>query len=265
MTWTLTIAYVAAGLVLVAALRVRADEAVLRRLKEHPPVSPRGPASPEERSFPPDAEASPGAGELLRVRAACGGALALLALTAWPSWGPGALLLAAMLGAGGAALPRFVEGRRRAARRAMLAVAVPDLLDLVAVSVSAGLTPRLALDRAAATLAGPLGAQLQRARGGVAMGASWRLALKELAGREGLEELSRLARVLERGDRLGTPVAERLRRLAREVRADRRAAEEERARRAPVVMLFPLVFLFLPAFVLAALVPAVLVATRGIP
>jgi tight adherence protein C len=69
---------------------------------------------------------------------------------------------------------------------------------------------------------------------------------------------------LEQGQRLGVPVAVRLRDLAREVRAERRSRREERARRAPVAMLFPLVFLILPAFVLAAVVPAVLVAVRGV-
>jgi acyl transferase domain-containing protein len=59
-------------------------------------------------------------------------------------------------------------------------------------------------------------------------------------------------------------VAERLRALARDVRAERRSVQQERAHRAPVTMLFPLVFLILPAFVLAAVVPAVLVATDGL-
>jgi tight adherence protein C len=89
--------------------------------------------------------------------------------------------------------------------------------------------------------------------------------IRRVAARTGLPELLRLAVTLERSERLGTPVAGRLRDLAREVRADRAARSEERARRAPVAMLFPLVFLILPAFVIAAVVPALLVATRGLP
>jgi tight adherence protein C len=80
-----------------------------------------------------------------------------------------------------------------------------------------------------------------------------------------LRDMRRLAAALERGQRLGAPLADQLRRLARDVRDERRARAEERARRAPVLMLFPLVFLILPAFVLAAVIPAVVVATRGIP
>jgi tight adherence protein C len=85
-----------------------------------------------------------------------------------------------------------------------------------------------------------------------------------VADRTALPELRRLAVTLERSERLGTPVAGRLRDLAREVRAERAVRREERARRAPVAMLFPLVFLILPAFVVAAVVPALLVATSGL-
>jgi tight adherence protein C len=88
--------------------------------------------------------------------------------------------------------------------------------------------------------------------------------LEGAAESAGVPELRRLAVTLRRADRLGSPVAERLRDLAADVRAERRAQREERARRAPVRMLFPLVFLILPAFVLSAVVPALIVATRDI-
>jgi tight adherence protein C len=98
----------------------------------------------------------------------------------------------------------------------------------------------------------------------VELGESWAAVLRRPAQRLDLRDLRRLSSTLEQSSRLGSPVAERLRGLAREVRAERRDREEERARRAPVAMLFPLVFLILPAFVLAAVVPTILVATRGI-
>jgi tight adherence protein C len=174
------------------------------------------------------------------------------------------IVLAALLGTAGFRLPDFLLARGGTGSRARVSAAVPDLLDLVAVSVTAGLTPRLALDRATDSVPGPLAAELRRARREVVLGTSWRRALRAMAVRTGVTEVRGLAVTLERGERLGIPVAEHLRALAREVRAERRASDEERARRAPVLMLFPLVFLILPAFVLAAVVPAVLVATRGI-
>ena len=154
------------------------------------------------------------------------------------------------------------KGRRR--KDVELAAAMPDLLDVLAVSVTAGLSPRLALERAPDLLPGPVGAVLTSIRREVELGTTWSRALHSAAAAFDLEEFRRLAVTLSRAERLGSPVAERLRDLAIEVRAERRARREERARRAPIQMLFPLVFLILPAFVLAAVVPALLVATRDL-
>jgi tight adherence protein C len=142
--------------------------------------------------------------------------------------------------------------------------AVPDLLDVVALSVTAGLTPRLALERGRQAVGGPLAEELERAAGQVALGQTWRTSLRDAAARSNLDGLRRLAVTLERSQRLGAPVAEQLRSLAADVRAERYARAEERARRAPVLMLFPLVFCILPAFVVSALLPIVLVAVRDV-
>lgn len=161
---------------------------------------------------------------------------------------------------GAAARHRVRLGRELTGTRA----AVPDLLDLLAVSVTAGLSPRLALERAPDLLDGALGEVLLTVRRDVALGSSWHVALEDAATSAGVAELRRLAITLRRAERLGAPLAERLRELASQVRNERRAQREERARRAPVQMLFPLVFLILPAFVVAAVVPALIVATRDI-
>jgi tight adherence protein C len=178
---------------------------------------------------------------------------------------PTAMLTLPVLALAGYRLPGFIAARARKARQVEMAATVPDLLDIVAVSVTAGLSPRLALDRSSEVVGGPIASELAGIRHEVSLGGTWRSGLRDAADRLGLPELRRLAVVIEQGQRLGTPVSDRLRSLAREVRAERRARREERARRAPVVMLFPLVFLILPAFVLAAVVPAVLVAIRGVP
>lgn len=151
---------------------------------------------------------------------------------------------------------------RRVARAqlARRSAEVPNLLDLLAISVKAGLSPRLALDRATEVMSGPLQELLERLRRDVALGTPWRIVLQQT----GIVELDRLALTLDRAERLGTPIGEHLRDLANDVRFERRLLREERARRAPVQMLFPLVFLILPAFVLSAVVPALIVATRDI-
>jgi tight adherence protein C len=189
----------------------------------------------------------------------------LIGLTAWPMGEVAAGCAAAALAWGGFGLPEFLLVRRAAALRRRVANDVPNLLDLLSVCVTAGLSPSAALERAAESIRGPLRQPLDRARKEVSLGGSWRSALRGLADRVVLREVRRLAMALERGQRLGAPLADQLRRLARDVRDERGALAEERARRAPVLMLFPLVFLILPAFVLAAVIPAVVVATRGIP
>lgn len=172
---------------------------------------------------------------------------------------------ALLLAGAGFRLPDFLLARTRAARRLRMEDAVAPMLDVLSLSVAAGLTPRLALERVTEMVEGPLGTELRAARHDVSLGAPWREALRGVAARTGLRDLRRLAVTLDRSERLGAPVSANLRWLAREVRSERRAAAEERAQRAPVLMLFPLVFLILPAFVLAAVVPAVLVAARGLP
>jgi tight adherence protein C len=276
MTWLVAAGYVAAGWLLLRAVATRADPYLARSLShiggETAPtrgwieaITRRLPLRRSRDNLARLAAASrlpSGAVEhalAWKVLLAAGGAAIGMA-----AGSPLGTLAFPVLAMAGYRLPEFVLGRRVRQMRAREAARVPDLLDVVAVCVTAGLTPRLALDRAAESVGEPLGGELLRARHEVGLGGSWRHALLGVAMRCGLEEVRRLAGVLERSERLGTPVADPLRELARTVRAERRAREEERARRAPVAMLFPLIFLILPAFVLAAVVPAVLVATRGV-
>lgn len=249
MTWVVAGAYVVAGWLMLAGLSFR-DHALSERVTGRSRIC--APAGVLARRLAHSRVFS----------AVCG---SLLGLSAWRSGVLATSAVTIVLGAAGWRLPDLLLARRKASLRTRASAAVPDLLDLVAVSVTAGRSPRLALEGAPEAVGGPLGAELDRARRAVSLGASWRAELRESANRSGLPELRRLALVLERSQRLGGPVADRLRELAREVRADRRLRQEERARRAPVVMLFPLVFLILPAFVLAAVIPALLVATSGLP
>jgi tight adherence protein C len=247
-TWALAGALVLAACAFASAIRVR--------------------AKPPRRVLELIGERSPGPGRNMirlsdpRLLGLAGLVLGGTAALASPST---ALLTAPVLALAGYRLPGFVAARARKARHVEMAATVPDLLDIVAVSVTAGLSPWLALDRSSEAVVGPIASELAAIRHEVTLGGTWRTGLRDAADRLGLPELRRLAVVMEQGQRLGAPVSDRLRSLAREVRAERRARREERARRAPVVMLFPLVFLILPAFVLAAVVPAVLVAIRGVP
>ncbi|HEY7283530.1 MAG TPA: type II secretion system F family protein, partial [Actinomycetota bacterium] len=98
----------------------------------------------------------------------------------------------------------------------------------------------------------------------VDLGARWRDELRDMAERLRLGDLRRSVMAMTRTESLGTPLAESLRRRADEVREARRAAAAERARKAPVKMLFPLVFMILPAFLLLTVVPVLLSTLRSV-
>jgi tight adherence protein C len=109
---------------------------------------------------------------------------------------------------------------------------------------------------------GPLADELAAALADVDLGARWRERLERLSVDLGVTDLGRTIAVLIRSESIGSSTIEPISILAEEIRGARRAAAGERARKAPVQMLFPLVFLVLPAFLLLTVVP-VLVATLG--
>jgi tight adherence protein C len=177
----------------------------------------------------------------------------------WPG-----LLLTPVLAIAGSRLPSIVAGRATGRRRAAIDADVPQLLDLLAAASSAGLSAQLALRRAVDAIDGPLAGELAAALSRVDLGARWRDELGELAERSGSSDLRRSVSVLSRTETLGVSLEESTAELAATVRAARRAAVTERARTAPVKMLFPLVFLVLPAFLLLTVVPVLLTTLRSI-
>lgn len=150
--------------------------------------------------------------------------------------------------------------RRR--RRKALEREVPQFLDLLASAAAGGLAAPRAVDRAVQELRGPLATELAVVLERVSLGHRWRDELLAIAERLGLADLRRAVVVLTRSEKLGVSLAASTADLAAEVRASRRALAEERARKAPVKMLFPLVSMVLPAFLLLTVVP-VLVSTLG--
>ncbi|MEX2422063.1 MAG: type II secretion system F family protein, partial [Actinomycetota bacterium] len=141
---------------------------------------------------------------------------------------------------------------------------VPTLLDLLAVATSSGLPPQLAFRRAVDAAEGPLAEELRSVLNVTALGGRWRDELRATSARLGLPDLQRLVGALTRSEALGTSLAEEIPRLANDVREARSAAATERARAAPVKMLFPLVFLILPAFLLLTVVPVLVTTVRSI-
>ena len=179
--------------------------------------------------------------------------------------GPAPVPLLAPVGAAGAMLiPDLALARAVRRRRARIESQLPQFLDLLAAGSTAGLSALLALRRAAESVRDPLAGELHLLLERVDLGARWREELRDMAERLRLGDLRRAVMAMTRTESLGAPLAESLRRRADEVREARRAAAAERARKAPVKMLFPLVFMILPAFLLLTVVPVLLSTLRSI-
>ncbi len=173
-------------------------------------------------------------------------------------------LIAPVLAFAGFRFPDIVVAR--AARRRLVSadVELPQFLDVLAAASLAGLSGPLALRRATEAIRGPLADELAKVVRAVDLGGRWRDELRKCAARLGLPDLRRTVAALTRSESLGASLSEALSDLAEQVRASRRAAATERARKAPVKMLFPLVFLVLPAFLLLTVVPVLLTTLQSI-
>jgi Flp pilus assembly protein TadB len=161
-------------------------------------------------------------------------------------------------------VPDVVLARRVAHRTARMDEELPQLLDLLAAASHAGLGGPLALRRAVDAVRGPLADELRVVLTAVDLGGRWREELRSAADRLELPDLHRTVTALSRTDTLGSSLSDAIMELATRVRDARRAALTERARKAPVKMLFPLVFLVLPAFLLLTVVPVLLSTLRSI-
>ena len=190
-----------------------------------------------------------------------GGCLVVMPAVALPFPIPLLVLVACLVGFRLRHLPAQRRDRRRA--RAVDAE-IPQLLDLLAAGSSAGLAAPLALRRAADGLRGPLSDEVRMTTEAVELGARWRVELHAMSDRLDLPDLRRTVSVLTRTETLGSSLEAATAELATTVRQARRAAITERARAAPVKMLFPLVFLVLPAFLLLTVVPVLLTTVQSI-
>ena len=173
-------------------------------------------------------------------------------------------LLGLMLGSIAFRAPDIAVARTVRLRLAAADREIPVMLDLLAVATSAGLPAQLAFRRAVEASEGPLADELRPVLNATDLGGRWREELRAVCERLDLPDLRRVVGTLGRSETLGSPLSDELARLARDVREVRRASATERARLAPVKMLFPLVFLVLPAFLLLTVVPVLVTTVRSI-
>jgi tight adherence protein C len=143
-------------------------------------------------------------------------------------------------------------------RREQLRAALPDALDLLAVSVEAGLGLDGAVAKLTEHMEGPLADEFGLTLSEMRIGESRAEALKRLGERADTPEVSSFTRSIIQADQLGTSLGRILRVQAADTRLRRQAAAEERAMKAPIKMLFPTVLFIFPAMFLVILGPAIL-------
>jgi tight adherence protein C len=191
------------------------------------------------------------------LRVICGGAGFLAFST--PLFVRPHLLLALAAAALGYLLPAMVLARLAAARQRRIQLSLPDALDLMVVSVEAGLGLDQALQRVGdelATTHRDLSDELRLVNLELRAGKARPEALRNLAERTGVDDLSSLVAVLVQTDKFGTSVAQSLRVHSDTLRTKRRQRAEEAAAKTGVKMVFPLVFCIFPAIWVVTIGPA---------
>jgi tight adherence protein C len=170
----------------------------------------------------------------------------------------GAILPALALGGTAFMIPDIVVGSRARRRREQIRAQLPDALDLLAVSVEAGLGFDGAITKVTENLDGALCEEFALTLNEIRIGESRPDALKKLAQRTATPELASFTRAIIQADQLGISLGRILRVQATDTRLRRQAAAEERAMKTPVKMLFPTVAFIFPAMFLVILGPAIL-------
>jgi tight adherence protein C len=170
----------------------------------------------------------------------------------------GAVLGVAGCGGLGWWLPSQVVKDRARRRLAEIDYELPELIDLLVVTIEAGLGFVGSLQMAAKRLHGPLGDELRLTLQEQNMGLSISEALHNTMLRTDTPAMRSFVRSVTQGERLGVSIGQIMRDLAGEMRRRRRASAEERAQKAPIKILFPLVFLIFPAMFIVLLGPALM-------
>jgi tight adherence protein C len=174
------------------------------------------------------------------------------------SGGAGVLLFGLALGGIGFIGPDYVVSMRARKRRESIKSQLPDALDLLAVSVEAGLGFDGAISKLTDHMDGPLTEEFALTLNEIRIGEGRSDALKKLAERCDTPEVSGFTRAIIQADQLGISLGRILRVQATDSRLRRQAAAEEKAMKAPIKMLFPTVMFIFPAMFLVILGPAFL-------
>ncbi len=175
--------------------------------------------------------------------------------------------LALIFGVAGAGLgymaPEFWLGGKARKRSWSMVLQLPDALDLLTISVEAGLGFDAALAKVVEKMEGPLVNEFRQALAEIRMGRTRRDALRDVVTRADAQPISNFIGAIIQAEQLGVPIAKVLQIQSQQLRIERRQRAEEMAAKAPVKMLFPMVGCIFPTIFIVILGPAIISVMSG--
>lgn len=196
---------------------------------------------------------------LMAAKVTLAAGLAVVSLVALPAAGFGVvrtIVLAPFLAFVGYYLPEWILRSRSAQRQDEIRRALPDSLDLLSITVEAGLGFEAAVERVSREVGGPLGEELYRVVQEMRLGKGRGEALRDLADRTTVDELKSFVLAMVQAEVFGISISRVLHVQAGELRIKRRQDAEERAQKIPVKIVFPLILCIFPALFVVLLGPA---------
>src|SRR5207342_753851 len=164
----------------------------------------------------------------------------------------------------GYTIPEFWLGGRVKKRQKAILMMIPDALDLLTISVRAGLGFDAALGKVVEKLNGPLSDEFRRALAEVRVGKARRDALRDIIPRTEVPALSNFIGAIIQAEQLGVSISKVLQVQSEQLRIERRQRAEEMAAKAPIKMLFPLVGCIFPSLFIVILGPAIILIVQNL-